>query len=150
MAFVGIRRSQGLLAPDLRVAFLRGFSETASAAGASARFGFLAGRAEGCPLRFGAADIALRTCALFEVGALSAFASGVANPQSRSDGWYAAGLDLRLGWEPLRGLLVEASADAIVPMRRERFYFGPNDLTVYRVPPLGGAGWVGIGAAPFP
>jgi hypothetical protein len=139
-----------LVAPSLRLAFGATLSQAAPGPVGSVSFGWQGGRAEICPLRvaFGP-RLDARPCAAFELGALSAAASGVPEARSEARVWAAAAGGWRLEWEMVRGtVFVELAGEVAVPFARDRFYFGP-DATIYEVPAVGAGAWLGLRFVPF-
>jgi hypothetical protein len=132
----------GLLTPALRATLVGALSRISHSAG-TAELTLLAGRFEGCPLRFGGRAIGLRPCAGIEWGAV--FAHGeVAGGRSVVEPWGGAEAGLRLEAWLSRRFFLELSAAAVVPFFRTRYFFVPERI-IYTVPAVTGRAGLGLG-----
>jgi hypothetical protein len=96
-----------------------------------------------CPLRWPTAGtLALRPCALAELGDLVGIGLDTQNAAEQRMLWVAPGAALRLElvlWGPLR---VELGLGGVVPLVRDSFYFEPrtDENVAFRVPSWGARG----------
>ncbi len=139
--------TRGVLAFELRAAWLRAASVSIETPVGAASFTWTVGRLDACgtieatrrphPLRG-------RLCARAEGGALDVRAS-VPGGIDRTRGWFAAGAVLGASWEVLSPLRLEIDGAAMVRATADRFYVLP-DVTAYTVPYLGLEASAGLGA----
>ncbi len=139
------RRARALLAPQFRLSAHAAVSgQTAEAAGAGVVLHWAGARAEICPIRVDLTrSIALRPCALAEIGLLEARGERLADVLTRSRTWIATGGSLRATWESGR-VFVTSGVSLIVPLRRDRFFAAPS-TTFFEVPALGVAAGLAFG-----
>ncbi|HKY38715.1 MAG TPA: hypothetical protein VJN18_22385 [Polyangiaceae bacterium] len=113
-------------------------------------FAWLAGRLDFCPLRLElTTELGLLPCAGTHVGRLlatgePATASG-ARGRKVSKLWADATLTARLELRLWRMLALETQAELVFPLTPYRFAFDNPDTTVYRVPSVAAAAFVGLG-----
>jgi hypothetical protein len=148
--FAALSKDRGAFAPEIRLAYVQALSQTLAPGAGTVAFDFGTARLEACPVRVRWKDVSVIPCATLEVGSTSASAAGVENPESTHRGWYAGGAVARVEWEVTKRVVLEASADVLVPFRHDRFYFGPDNLTVYETPSLGAAASLGVAFVAFP
>ena len=134
----GGERANAWLAARFRLTGLRaeGIAETA---GGTAELNWLALRAAGCPLGFGAGRF-LELCATFDFGRLQG-----KSQKQRNATWFGPGAALRAGVLVQDLLTLGGDFGVVAPLARDRFYFRP-DLTAHRIPVLAGYGllWLGL------
>jgi hypothetical protein len=145
------REPRGAVSPSLRLEVQRSLETTVSVANQneSAALTWTFARAEACPLRLAFwPALAIRPCALVDIGALSASASGPANALSPTQPWAAAGGLARLEWVTALsrtwGFVLEANAGIIFPIVRQSFLFD-GSTSVYQAPSVTGLVSVGAG-----
>ena len=139
--------ARGVLAFELRAAWLRAASFGVETPAGVASFTWTVGRLDACgtveatrrphPLRG-------RLCARAEGGALDVRVS-VPGGIDRTQGWLAAGAVLGASWEVISPLRLEIDGAAMVRATADRFYILP-DVTAYTVPYLGLEASAGLGA----
>jgi hypothetical protein len=143
------RRASSIWAPSARLTLLRGSSTPASTDIGTALFTWTAGRLEACPLRWPPRfPLVARPCALLELGELEGKGTDTVDPASESRTWVAAGALGRIEASLADAVAVGFELGATVPLRRYRFYFGPN-TTVFEVPRVGASAGAGL-AVRFP
>jgi hypothetical protein len=146
--FVAVDREGDVFAgPELRLSALIMQSGTVTTNVGTATLTLRAVALEACPLRLAlGAQAAFRPCAGAQVGELEGFGKGsmLTQPRSASFPWYGTYVVGRIDATFLRILLVEAGAGAIIPLRRDSFYFGPN-TPIYGVPAAGAVASAGVG-----
>ena len=149
-AFGGIERDgPGVLAPALRLGVLRAASTTLPSPGGGARFTWLVGRVEACPIRVSfLRRLAARPCLGFDGGALSGDGLGATRSHSVTRPWLDAGAAGRLEWSVAEPIRVEAEGSLGLPFVRDTFVFQPTP-EVYRPPPVYGSAGLGV-VALFP
>jgi hypothetical protein len=111
----------------------------------TARFAWIAARAEACPVSFSLAKrVSALPCLGAHVGEISTTgsastpgATGIARASLWLDAFAAARLELR----PTDWLSVDAGVQVLVPLRHYEFAFDDPDTRVYDVP------WLGVGAS---
>jgi hypothetical protein len=91
-----------------------------------AHFRWYLGRLDGCPVRFGRSRLNARACATVEGGLLFASGVDVADARSTRTAWVGLGAGLRLGWQFAALFALELEGDALAPLRRPPFQFGPR------------------------
>jgi hypothetical protein len=138
--------SDAWYAHALRLSFARTATDALAEPGGTARFVWTAARLDGCVRGLRVADFRVSPCAQLELGALEAFGGAVDHPRSASHPWLAAGAALRARRYVIGALFAEATLALRAALLPERFYFEPN-ASFYRVPPIGGALGVGVGAS---
>lgn len=143
------RRTESVFASTLRLGFVHAEPVTRIERAGQTRFTWIAARAEGCPARLRAsAAIDFVPCAVLHVGSI-----GAAGTPSTAEGtgtdarglWVDAALALRAAWRFVPAVSIEAQGDAIVPVTRHRFAFDNPDTTIYQIPIIAFAGYLGIG-----
>jgi hypothetical protein len=136
--------STGLVAPSVRLGFVRAEGGNVQAAGEDTTFTWLAGTAEACPVRVSfASTLALRPCAGLDAGAVSASTSGPSHALQPSRAWADARVEGRLEWRVLGSLSLELEGGLLVPLTRDRFEVAPSLQTAYEAPPATGVASVG-------
>lgn len=112
---------------------------------------WLAGRAEGCPVRVTLLpSVTARPCALVDVGTLTMKAVRTEEFSPRADTrlWLAAGAALRLDVRVRGPLFVEAGGGFVVPFTAYRYTFheleSGSRVPAHEVPPLAGFGFGGV------
>jgi hypothetical protein len=124
-----------VLAPAIRATLVGSLSRISRRDGI-AKLSFLAGRFEGCPLRFGSRAVALRPCVGVELGAV--FASGeLDGGRSVVQRWGSSEASLRLETWLAPQVFIEIQGAFLVPFFHTRYFFVP-DRIVYAVPALTG------------
>ena len=139
-----------VLSPSFRIAAHRTLGSTESLGGSGhGSFAWTYARAEVCPLRLTfASPFALRPCAFFDLGLLSADGSGEVPAKSPVEPWAAAGGLVRLDWTvPLStrwAVVLDAEGGLLLPIVREVFGFD-DSTTHYQAPILAGTAALGAG-----
>jgi hypothetical protein len=140
-----------VVAPALRAAVVHAEPITRIDRFGSSEFSWLAARLEACPLQLVVvAQLRLLPCVGTHLGQITA--AGQPNSEANASGrradqlWVDALGAVRLELSLLRVLLVEAQGDLLVPLTPYRFAFDNPDTSVYQVPSLALAGFVGLGA----
>jgi hypothetical protein len=136
--------SRTVLAPEVRLGFLRAASGTIIASPGEASFTWTVGRADGCLLSWPPGPARLQACARVEAGALDAAGTQIADAQSHTRGWFAAGPLARGEWELLAPLFLEVEVAAMVHVTADSFFFEPH-TSIYQVPLLGVDASAGLG-----
>jgi hypothetical protein len=135
----------GWLSPLFALAYARTLTERVPTESGVAEFEWWTLRASLCPARWPETGrLAMRPCALFDVGRLSAQGDETIDPASASMTWVAAGATARLDASPVGGLWVTGEAGIVVPFDRDRFYLDPG-ITAFAVPGVGGLGRLAVG-----
>jgi hypothetical protein len=130
--------------PDLRLSFFHGRNHLLQDPGA-AGFELTGAGLDVCPAGASGGVLALRLCAIGQVGVLSGYGINVAQPRRVNAAWLATGLLGRLGLRLGRRVLLAAEAGAVVPLRRREFVFDRPRITVASVPAV--VPQVGLSAA---
>lgn len=145
------RETEGPWTLGFRASLLRGVPITRLDRSGSSYFSWLAGRVDACPgkLRFRPWFWAL-PCLGMHVGRLGAvgepaFLRGSAGRHA-DELWLDVAGALRVELLLLRVLTIHAQGDLIVPLTPYRFAFDHPDTSVYQVPGLALAGFVGLAA----
>ncbi len=125
----------------LSVHHARGQSETAWGI---AELELFALRVEACPLRLGRTAYA-ELCATFDAGRLQGKGTHTVAPTTENSPWYGPGGSLGAGVLVLEHVDLRAMAGSLLPLARDRFYFGP-DHTAHRVPAVASYFGLAIGA----
>jgi hypothetical protein len=137
-----------LFEPSLRLALLRagsGMFAVATATGKAA-FTWTVGRVDVCPIVWPRGVVRVIECARFEAGALDTMGTwDVAMTKTTTRPWLAAGPVARAEWSFLRWAFIDAEVGILVRLLEDRFYFKPDNTTVYQVPPIGVTGGAGVG-----
>jgi hypothetical protein len=98
-----------------------------------------------CPLRFELSPaLAAGTCALVEVGSLSAGGRSTSLPVERRMPWVALGSALRLSVRLSSSLSLEGEGRAFELLRHDRFVLQPGSIEVIDIPAFSGAISVGV------
>ncbi len=100
--------------------------DVAAAPVGQARFRWLLGRIDPCPLRFAAQDVSVVVCGIFEGGVVFAEGVGVDDAQTTRVAWLAGGGGARLAWRVAPSVDLELELDGLAPLRRDSFQFGPR------------------------
>ncbi|MEP7052637.1 MAG: hypothetical protein ABJB12_19875, partial [Pseudomonadota bacterium] len=90
----------------------------------SADFELLALRVASCPYRVGT-RLALRGCVSFDWGRLQGRGSRTLQARTSSAGWLGPGGFVEAEWQGLPWLRLQLQLGAVLPLARDRFYFGP-------------------------
>jgi hypothetical protein len=139
-----IRESDSPWSLALRLSAARAHAEVTVQQGA-ADFTWWTGRLETCPLRFSPVlRFALSACVPFDAGALQAEGRGVSPSRRLTRPWLSIGAAGRVEWQVLEVLVLEAAAELLVPIVRDRFFVG-TDATLHRAPAVAAGATVGIG-----
>ena len=137
----GATRPKGF-SPSARALIVGSLSRIEHSAGA-AKLSLLAGRIEGCPLRFGSSAVGFRPCLGVELGAV--FARGeIEGGRSVVEPWGSAETSLRVETWLLPQLLLELSGAAVVPFFHTHYFFVP-DQVIYTVPGVTGRAGLAVG-----
>jgi hypothetical protein len=136
-------RRAGPVRHAYRLAVVGALSELAGSGG-TASLTYLAGRLEGCPLRFGGARLGLGTCLAFEIGYVWAESHATTNPRNNGQVWPTGEASLRLKYVVSGGLFLEADVGVGVPMIRPQYFFQP-DRVLYQVPAVTLRAALGVG-----
>ncbi len=141
--------SRALFAPSIRLALGAATSAQTAQVGTSAVVvNWFGARSELCPLRIGlSADVAIRPCALVEIGSTSSRGEGVSDPQDQSRAGVGGGGSVDVRWE-LRPFFVSGDVLLIAPFRPDRYYAGPG-TTLYQQPQVGVGFALAVGVLPF-
>ena len=109
-----------------------------------------AGRLEACPFGLRVRPrLELAPCLGLHAGQIRAAGTPAGGGAGRrqSNLWLDGSAGLRLEFSLLPGLSVDAQGELLLPFTRYRFALdGPGDPTVYQIPPLSFAGFIGLRA----
>jgi hypothetical protein len=148
-----MRTTGGVVSPAIRLSFLKADSGfVASQAGASAamgaaraRFRFIGGRLEGCPVHLELPrGLAAIPCVIFDAGAVDAEGRGRFASERANRPWAAPGLLGRLQAAFVDRVFIELEGGVNFPLVRDTFYFDPT-ITAHAVPAAGGFLGGGVG-----
>ncbi len=148
-AFFGVAEMQraGIFALDARVSFAMTQTSSITTSAGTADFNWWAAGVTICPIRFPPGMLggvfAFGPCAGFEGGLLKGEGHDTISPSTSTGTWLAASVGLRAALWLTDFLRVEVEGDLVIPLRRDRFFFGP-DVTAYRVPAVAGRGSLGV------
>jgi hypothetical protein len=149
-AAVDLRRRDSVLAPVLRVAVLHGEPIQRLDAAGSTEFSWLAGRLELCPLQLPLArTLKALPCLATHLGRITAEGKPTSAPELGNrarEPWIDAAAALRLELSLFGVLQLEAQGELLAPLTPYRFAFDHPDTSVYQVPALAAAGFLGVGA----
>jgi hypothetical protein len=148
-AAVDLRRRDGVLAPVLRVAVLHGEPIQRLDAAGSTELSWLAGRLELCPLQLPLATLKALPCFATHLGRITAEGKPTSAPElgrRAREPWLDAAAALRLELSLFGVLQLEAQGELLAPLTPYRFAFDHPDTSVYQVPALAAAGFLGVGA----
>jgi len=149
-AGLDLRRRDGVLAPVLRVAVLHGEPIQRLDAAGSTEFSWLAGRLELCPLQLPLArTVKALPCLATHLGRITAEGKPTSAPelgQRAREPWIDAAAALRFELSLFGVLQLEAQGELLAPLTPYRFAFDHPDTSVYQVPVLAAAGFLGLGA----
>jgi hypothetical protein len=138
--------SRGLFVPTVRVAFERATSAAdAAGQGPSANFVWTAGMVEACPARWTAGSFGVAPCIRVEGGLIEATGANIDPARSDQRPWLAAGIAAEGRWFFFTPLFLDAEVGARFPLVRTRYFFQPNNTTLYDTPLVGWTAGVGIG-----
>lgn len=146
---VDVRRRKSGIAPVLRLAVLRGEPIRRVEAFGTTELSWLAARVEGCPVQVplvGALQLA--PCAGLHLGRISAQGTPSGNQgtgQRANEPWADVALALRLELDLWRLLQLEVQGEALFPLTPYQFAFDNPNTSVYQVPSLAFAGFLGLG-----
>lgn len=134
-----------IFSPTIRASILRADSGFLGRPPVRARFQWLAGRVEGCPIRFSPrATVGMWPCALLDAGAIEASGQGRVMGEDKIRPWIAPGLLGRVQWDIFGPALIEAEGGATFPLVRDTFFLRPG-IDVQTAPPVGGFFAFGVG-----
>jgi len=146
-AYVGIAFDTGRVwSPELRLGPAMAWSGDLNAGPGSASLAWIVARADACPLKWPASGpFAARPCVTADVGAVSASAVSVPNPQSHVRPWESLGVLALAEWWPSGPLFLDAELSLSVALQRDEFFIAPQ-RDVYQAPLFvpGGALDVGV------
>jgi hypothetical protein len=117
--------------------------DTVSSNEGLATFKWWAGLASVCPALELRSPSFVGLCVSMEQGVLSATGSDTRNPRSSGRSWTAVGPGLALRWSVLPPLFMFVAADALFPLRRDRFFLGTEQI--HEVPAVAFRAEVGVG-----
>jgi hypothetical protein len=101
-------------------------------------------RTQGCPVSVPRSSaVSVSPCAGVEVGLLDAKGSNASDATSLLLFWFSGTLSGRVSAEISRSFVLVGEAGAIVPGRRDRFYFDPSGVTAHQPPAIGP--WLSLG-----
>lgn len=126
---------------SLRIGPAFAFGSAPTSVGSIERW-LLAGRVEGCPVRWGSPSLGVTPCLGFELGVTHAQASGAESGESNP--WLTAGAGLRGALRLVHGLSLEAQTEAQLPLYKNDVLAGSE--TIYRQESLAFQGGLGISA----
>jgi len=144
---VAQRRSSRWPGLELRLGFVHAQSISQLGADAATAFGWWAGRLDVCPIALSPLRrLTFRPCLGAHLGRVSGSGRPTGGqPRETTKTWgdlvFAARVQLAL----LGPLMAELQGDLIVPLSRYQFAFDNPDTTVYRVPSVAAAGFIGLG-----
>lgn len=115
---------------------------SATAGAGSADFDLLGLRIASCPYRIGI-GLTLSGCASFDWGRLQGRGSHTIAAQSSAAAWLAPGGFIDAELRALPWLRLQLELGALLPLARDRFYFGPDE-TVHRIPSVAGYGGLNV------
>jgi hypothetical protein len=140
-----------IFAPLARVGGALSTVQHVGFAAGSARFLWDSGVLDLCPIRLQPwPSLRAHACAGTELGVVAASASGGIDPRSEDRLWAALTGGARFAWEAApRVFAIDGGVRALLPLRKDRFYVGPDD-TLFRVPSVGVAAEVGASFFLFP
>jgi hypothetical protein len=111
----------------------------------SGAFTLWTARVEACPLRFWLVrPLALSACVPFDAGQLTAAGSGVTPSRDVARPWLSLGGEGRVEWRVFDMFMLEAAAELVFPIVRDRFFVGSSS-TLHRAPAVTVGASVGIG-----
>lgn len=128
----------GLVAPSFRLAarWVRDAETTTIGGYGAAEFRLLAATALACPLRWPErAPVALRPCALLDVGELQVQGKDTLDPKRPQMLWLGFGLAARAEMRLQSWAAMELEARAVALTRHDEFLFQPN-RSVHDIPPI--------------
>lgn len=145
------RERRGAWAPELAISVAVA-GRTSSTAPTSTTFTWITARLDACPVVWRALpDLGVRPCVGFDAGALladSAQKSTVFQSDStQSTLWLSGDGLLAVEWRAASFLELRGSGGVLVPLLRRPFVFdqaGGGSSQVYRAPPVGGEGELGL------
>jgi hypothetical protein len=137
---------RGLFVPTVRVAFERATSAADAAGhGPSANFVWTAGMVEACPARWTSGSLGVSPCIRVEGGLIEAAGANIDPARSDRRPWLAAGIGAEGRWFFFTPLFLDAEVGARFPLVRTRYFFQPNNATLYDTPLVGWTAGAGIG-----
>lgn len=134
------------LGPAARLGLFLNQADVEVPTGTGARFQWALMQVEGCPVRFGSAELALRPCLALRFGLIHGEGRGISQPKEAIGFWSDVGPVLGLRVAATAGLLVEAQGGLLFPLRRTTFDIVDMGAagTVYSVPRVGGTVAIGL------
>ncbi len=136
-----------ILSPEVRGLFVAALTDDATTSLGRARYAYFGGRVDGCPIRLRpAASLDLRPCVALETGQFSARGLDIPDSQRSSRLWLELSALARVRYRPgIGGLFVELDAALELPLIRDRYIVDPPGTVIFRPPPFGGSGTLGLG-----
>jgi hypothetical protein len=135
---MGLARSAGFAA-HVKLSGVHAQGSVSAPAGV-ADFDLLALRLASCPYRIGT-RVSLSTCLTFDLGRLQGDGSHTLAERTSTAYWYGPGAAVAATFSVLPWLRLQLELGALMPLARDRFYFGPSE-TVHRIPALAGYGGI--------
>lgn len=137
---LGQGRSTGF-SPNARLGGVHAHGSASAPAG-SADFELWALRVASCPYRVVAA-LAFSGCVSFDWGRLQGRGSHTLAARSSAATWSGPGAFVDAALQALPWMRVQLELGAMMPLARDRFYFGPDE-TVHHIPSLAGYGGLNL------
>jgi hypothetical protein len=136
---------RGWVSPRLRVGVVVARSGGVRSEFGTADFEWVTARLGVCPVRLGSErGASLRPCAFVDAGRLRGEGSDIEPHREKAVFWSAAGAELSAELKLVGPLRVAGELGILLPFRRDRFYFAPDD-DVHRVAWAGVSAGVGMG-----
>jgi hypothetical protein len=150
VGLLDVRRRKTGFAPVLRLAVLRAEPIQRVDAFGTTEFSWLAARIEGCPLQLPLIEpLRVAPCVGAHLGRIRAEGrparTAGGSGQVADEIWADAVVALRLELTLAGVLQLEAQGDVVVPFTPYLFAFDNPDTSVYQVPGVAAAGYVGLG-----
>jgi hypothetical protein len=146
--FVAFEHRPGILVrPALRLSVARGSSGSITTEAGIAELTWTAGRLEACADVGDDEGLGAAGCGTFELGAIRGRGIETLDGADETELWLAPGLIVRASYGLGQLFRFELAGGPVFPMRRYRFYFGPEEVaeTAHKVPSVGASFGVGIG-----
>jgi hypothetical protein len=137
------RRARDGLRPSLRASVARGKSGSIPTPAGIAELSWTSARLEGCAGLGGDDGPRADGCALFDLGTLHGRGFQTNSPTDQTVLWLAPGALGRVGYGLDDLFRIELHGGLVFPLRRYRFFFGPDE-TAHQVPELGLTAGLGI------
>jgi hypothetical protein len=144
--FVALERRPGaeVVRPTARLSVARGSSGSIETKSGSAELTWTTARADACAALGGDRSLWAEPCAALELGSLRGRGFSTEDPGDETLFWLAPGALARGGFGVAGRLRFELQLGLVFPLRRYRFFFGPDE-TAHQVPAVGATGGFGIG-----